>query len=215
LFPAAVNLVFAVVVLAALLLALRWADWRQFRDPGRQHLYLGATMVLFFIWLGRVEILPGLVWHLSGMVTMTLMFGWSLSLIAGLVVLLGTIAAGAAGWDSLAPTAALQVLLTVTLTQLILGVSRLKLPRNFFVYVLVDAFLAGGVIFLLLALIGGMAATLGEVASAARVHDRLTLFLPMLFFPEAMLNGWITAALVLLRPEWISSFRDEEYIHGK
>jgi len=206
---------FGLTTLLALLLALRWADWRQFRQVGRQHLFLGATMVLFFIWLGRVAILPGMVWHLSGMVTMTLMFGWSLSLIAGLVVLLATALAGYASWDSLLPTAALQVILTVSLTQLILGYSRVLLPRNFFVYVLVDAFLAGGAIFLLLALIGGVAAMLSGVATPARIHDRLTIFLPMLFFPEAMLNGWITAALVVLRPEWIGSFRDEEYIRGK
>jgi hypothetical protein len=33
--------------------------------------------------------------------------------------------------------------------------------------------------------------------------------------PEAMLNGWIMAILVVFRPEWVYSFSDEQYLKGK
>ena len=38
------------------------------------------------LWMVRTPIQPGFYWHLSGMVSLTLIFGWSLALIAGAVV---------------------------------------------------------------------------------------------------------------------------------
>ncbi len=36
-----------------------------------------------------------------------------------------------------------------------------------------------------------------------------------MFFPEAMLNGWIITILVILKPAWVFTFSDEDYLHGK
>ena len=36
-----------------------------------------------------------------------------------------------------------------------------------------------------------------------------------MFFPEAVLNGWVMSVLVGFKPEWVRSFRDEEYLDGK
>ena len=48
-----------------------------------------------------------------------------------------------------------------------------------------------------------------------QLSDSLLLFLPLMFFPEAMLNGWLISIMVGFKPNWVRSFRDEEYLHGK
>ena len=34
-------------------------------------------------------------------------------------------------------------------------------------------------------------------------------------FPEAFINGAIMTMLVVFRPDWVGSFRDQHYLHGK
>ena len=51
--------------------------------------------------------------------------------------------------------------------------------------------------------------------SLEKLSDTYLLFLPLMFFPEAVLNGWLVSIMVGFRPHWIGSFRDEEYLHGK
>ena len=48
-----------------------------------------------------------------------------------------------------------------------------------------------------------------------KLQETYLLFLPLMFFPEAVLNGWLVSIMVGFRPHWIRSFRDEEYLHGK
>jgi uncharacterized membrane protein len=36
-----------------------------------------------------------------------------------------------------------------------------------------------------------------------------------MFFPEAFVNGFVMSVMVGFRPEWVCSFRDEEYLVGK
>jgi len=40
-------------------------------------------------------------------------------------------------------------------------------------------------------------------------------FFPMMFMPEAMLNGWVMVVLVAQRPGWVYSFSDDQYLKGK
>jgi len=40
-------------------------------------------------------------------------------------------------------------------------------------------------------------------------------FFPLMFLPEAMVNGWLTVIMIAFRPQWVWSFSDEQYIKGK
>jgi uncharacterized membrane protein len=41
------------------------------------------------------------------------------------------------------------------------------------------------------------------------------LFLPMLVFPEGLMNGMAIAIAVIYRPQWVWSFDDSLYLQGK
>ena len=57
------------------------------------------------------------------------------------------------------------------------------------------------------------------VWSSAYTYSELDLtllpFFPLMFLPEAIINGWITVIMVTFRPHWVGSFSDEQYIKGK
>ncbi|MCB1722981.1 MAG: energy-coupling factor ABC transporter permease [Gammaproteobacteria bacterium] len=195
--------------------ALRWSDWGRLRDSGQQHVFLGAAVCLLLLWTLRVEVQPGFSWHLSAMVTLTLMYGWSLAIVAGSLALAGGTLVGFGDWAGFAPTALVFIVLPVTLTQAILGLVRAYLPKHYFIYVFINAFFAAGLIALLVAIV---ATGLLLAAGAYPLHklvDGYLLFLPLMFFPEAVLNGWLISIMVGFKPHWVGSFRDEEYLHGK
>lgn len=215
LFHEAWLIIFGLVYAVAMLFALRWLYWPRLRDRAQQHVYMGGIVILFFLWNLRIEIEPGFFWHLSAMVVFTLMFGWSMALIGGSLALLGIITAGLNEWSGFFPSVIFCVLIPATLTQVMLGLVRAYLPKHFFVYVLVNAFLAGGFIFLIMALSITAGLLLMESYTLAELESRFLIYLPMMVFPESMLNGWIAAILVGFKPHWVGSFNDEEYIKGK
>ncbi len=200
---------------AALFYALRRVPWVRLRSGEQLHVFLGACVFLALLWSMRVEVTPGLEFHFLGVTSLTLMFGWSLGVIGSSLALLAVTLNGAAGWQDFVLSACTVILLPVTLTQVLLVLVRSLLPKHFFVYVLVNAFLTAG----LVALASGYVATgllvFGEAYSWGELGATLLPFFPLMFFPEAMLNGWIITILVACRPQWVGSFDDELYLRGK
>ena len=111
LFTTAWLVALGAVLLPGLWLALRWANWRRLAVREQLHVFLGACVFLMLLWTLRTEIQPGFTWHLSGMVALTLMFGWSLALLGGCLSLFGITLAGLNDWGGYVPSAVLHVLL--------------------------------------------------------------------------------------------------------
>ena len=178
-------------------------------------MFLGAIVCLLLLWSMRTEVQPGFIWHLSAMVTVTLMFGWSLAIVGGSLALVGTTLVGLNDWPGFLPSALVFIVLPATLTMAILGLVRAYLPKHFFVYVFINAFFAGGLIAIVVAFVAtGLLLSAGAF-SLSKLSDGYLLFLPLMFFPEAVLNGWLMSILVSFKPHWVGSFSDDEYLHGK
>ncbi len=195
--------------------AARWANWHRLLDGNQSNVFLGAVVCVIVMWTLRTPIQPGFEWHLSGMVTLTLMFGWSLAIFAGSLALFGTTLAGLNDWLGFAPSALVFIVLPATLTQIILGLVRAYLPKHYFVYVFINAFFAGGLISVIVAMSATGLLLWADAYSLQKLSDTYLLFLPLMFFPEAVLNGWLMSIMVGFKPHWVVSFRDEEYLQGK
>jgi len=195
--------------------AFKWANGRRLAQERLFSPYFGSIVFLLVLWTLRTEVQDGLYWHVSGMVFLTLMWGWSLALIGGALTLLGLTLAGLNDFAGMLPSLWLEVVLPATLTQVVLGLVRAYLPKHFFVFVFINAFFCGG----LSAVAGAFAASFLMVAGGGYqwqvlANEYLTL-LPLMIFPEAFINGGVTTVLVGLRPQWVWSFRDEEYLQGR
>ena len=215
LFPSSWLWVCGVLYAGLLLKVLRWADWGRLAAQGQLNVFLGAVVCLLVLWTLRTEVQPGFSWHLSGMVALTLMFGWSLAIVAGSLALFAATVAGMNDWSGMLPSALVFIMLPATLTQVLLGLARAYLPKHYFVYVFVNAFFAAGLIAVLVALTATGLLLSAEAYSLQEISDTYLLFLPLMFFPEAVLNGWLISIMVGFKPHWVGSFSDEEYLHGK
>ena len=215
LFPTSWLWSFAALYAWLLSRALRWADWKRLADNVQLNVFLGAVVCVSLMWTLRTEVQPGFAWHRSGMVALTLMFGWSLAIIAGSLALFAATIFGLNDWAGLVPSALVFIVLPAGLTQLILGLARAYLPKHYFIYVFINAFLAGGVVSLITAFVATGLLLFAEAYSLQNLSDSYLLFLPLMFFPEAVLNGWLISIMVGFKPHWVGSFRDEEYLHGK
>ena len=195
-------------------LALRWGNQRRLQEAQLFSPYFGSIVFLLLLWTLRTELQDGLYWHVSGMVFLTLMWGWSLALVGGALALLGLTLAGLNDWPGILPSLWLQVVLPATLTQFVLGIVRAYLPKHFFVFVFINAFFCGGlsaavVLMASLLLLAGAGQPWGGLLS-----EHLSL-LPLMVFPEAFINGAVITVLGGLRRQWVWAFRDEEYLQGR
>lgn len=198
-----------------LLLAVWLAPWRKLVEAKLTHVFFGAVVALMLLWQMETQVQPGLSYHLLGLTAVTLVFGWGFAVIATSLALLGIHLNSGSSWDGYALNALVAGVLPITLTQILLVLIRAYLPKQFFVYVLVNGFLTAGLVGVAM---GYMAAWLLVGSGAytmAELEQTVLPFFPLMFLPEAMLNGWIMVILVAFRPHWVYSFSDVEYIKGK
>lgn len=204
-----------IIQAATLIMALRLAAWKHLSEERRLHAFLGSIVALILLWHLRGEVLTGISFHMLGVTTLTLMFGWSLAVIGASIALLAVSINVGYGWEGFVASMATVVLAPVSLTQLFLVLIRSWLPKHFFIYILGNAFLTGwGVAYLS----GYLAVALVVTAGFHVLTDLENTIMPffmLMFFPEAIINGWIMTILVLYCPAWVYSFEDEKYLHGK
>lgn len=205
----------ATLMLFGLLLGLAaWsAPWRQLIDSGRSNSWFAAIVGLMVLWLLRTDVTPGLEFHLLGVTSLTLMFGWSLGLIGTALALLGVTLAGWSDWSAYPFSLITIGLVPVTISFLSLLTIRYFLPRHFFIYIFLNAFVTGGLVGMICGYTSAAILVASGNYSYATLSDSVLPFFPIMFFPEAVFNGWVMTLLVVFKPEWVYSFQDEEYLN--
>lgn len=199
-----------------LLLSLWRAPWHKvLNDWTAQAVFAGAVLVVLGLWSVKASIGPGLSFHFLGATLLTLMFGWQFALIALALVLSLVTFTGGAGWDAFAANWLTLAVVPVLVTWWALLAAYRWLPRNFFVYVFLNAFIVGAVAMLASILVLSAVLVWGDVISWQKLSFQFLPLLPMMMGPEAFVNGFMMTALVIYKVEWISTFTDEQYLHGK
>ena len=129
------------VFLLFLLLAILSAPWKElFNKQERQHVFLGAVVILLTIWGIKAGISPGLGFHHLGATMFTLMFGWPLAIVGLTITMLVSLLLQAPDWASLGINGLLSIVIPIIVSYSILKLSQKWLPDNFFVYIFVCAF---------------------------------------------------------------------------
>lgn len=214
LLPGALLLFAYGVWLPVLFQAFRAAPWRPFLASAKlQHLFLGATLVLFLLWSFEIGVRPALGFHFLGVTVYVLMFGWSLGVLGvSLAMVAVTFATG--DWAALAINALLLGVLPVSISYSVYALVTHYLPRHLFIYIFLCAFfnamLTAGAAALALALL----LIVTETYTVARISNDYLPYLPLYLFPEGLLNGMVITALIGLRPDWLKTYDDELYLKG-
>jgi uncharacterized membrane protein len=198
--------------------ALRHAPWDYLRDRHDSNILIASIVLLWLAWQLHTTIpgSPGLEFRLLMATSVTLMFGWAFAFIViALAQVLMTLQ-GAAEWGSYTAIVVCNGAVPVAVTLLVYHLSRRRLPRHFFVYIFVCCFLAGALSMLAGRLVGMAALLSGDQYTFFQLQaDGYFTLLPITMFPEAFVNGALMTMLVVFKPHWVGSFRDQQYLKGK
>lgn len=206
---AIVNLLYAAVVCWA----LTSIPWRILLENRRlQHLLFGASVALMMLWYMRAGISPGLSIHFIGMTMMTLIFGWDLAIIAASLSLLGMTIIGKESWDGFAVNGFCSIVIPAAVSYQIHRYVDRNLPKNFFIFLFICAFIGGGVATAAAGLTGSFLLWLDDVYSWSKIHHEYVRYLPLIMFPEGLMNGIIMTGMMVFCPDWIRTFNAKQYI---
>ena len=191
------------------------APWRLLVDNGLGGVYTGACLLLTGLWLLQAGAHAGLEFHLLGLTSMVLLFGWRLALVGGFIALGILTVVGAYDWAATGVNGLIGIVLPVLLANRLHGLIYHWLPKHFFVYLMVSAHFSSMLVIAAVIVTGGALLLALGAQPWSRVGNDYLLFLPMIMLPEGFLNGAILTMLTILRPEWVRSFDDRDYIDGK
>lgn len=202
----------AVLFVLILLAAVRRVDWQAFRrDNALQHSFFGAAVALGFVWQLRAGISPGLAIHVFGMTVVTLMLGWSLAVLSGLLALVITVLTGREPLLMFAANGLITVMVPALVSHAILRWERRRNFRNFFAYIFFCGFFGAG---LSVAAAGLLMCLLlwssGVYGLDELVHEYLR-YLPLFMLPEGFVNGTIVTGLMVFHPDRLTTLDQSRY----
>jgi uncharacterized membrane protein len=195
--------------------AIRHAPWKRLFRQNLLHVFFGSIVALIVLWHMRGQVQPGLSFHLLGVTTITLMFGWSLAIVIASLALMAVSLNAGYGWHGYVVSFLTVVLVPITLSHISLILVRSWLPKHFFVYVLGNGFFTGWLVGYISGYLAMQMLVISGAYTMAELQVTIMPFFPLMFFPEALVNGWIITMLVVFYPAWVYSFSDEQYLHGK
>lgn len=213
--PVALRVLSALLLGLGLIVMLRRMPWESFFVPGRIQLFVIAALCLLLIWSMRAQTLDGLALHFLGMTTVTLMFGWQLAILMVFLVVATLGLFGALPLAAFPLTVLLAGILPVAVTWGLLRLSQNYLPAHMFIYLYAVGFLGGALSVVATVLASAVIYGLFTELAWADIYRDYLRYLALLVLPEAVVNGIVITGLVMVRPEWLATWSDERYIHGR
>ncbi|SEA97541.1 Uncharacterized membrane protein [Thiothrix caldifontis] len=190
--------------------SIRHANWAYVRE--HTHVYLGAILFASIIWILRAGIGSTLNFHLLGMTVITLMFGWRLALLAATVIVSIALWRVEAGLLAIPLNTLVMGGIPILITVQLLRWSQQHLPTNIFIFVFVNGFLAAIASSVAVVLTGSWLLWWTDTFSAHYLQTYYLPFIPLLMFPEGIINGMLVAIAVVYAPQCIPVFDDARYL---
>ncbi|MGO2012794.1 MAG: energy-coupling factor ABC transporter permease [Pseudoalteromonas sp.] len=181
-------------------------------NPARQTGLLACALVFTILWRIKAGILPGLDLHILGVTAVTLTLGWRFALVSATLAGLLLTAFSQISVSSLPASLLLGAYLPILLSYGIFVLCYHFLPRHFFIYIFVCAFLCAALIACFkIVLISAFYYLTGNYTGFELTENYLYLC-AIIWFPEAMLNGMAITVLITYRPHWVKTFYDKDYL---
>lgn len=198
--------------LALLVMSFPREFWPKFKaEKDYQHLVLATGTVMFLLWSLRAGIAEGLQVHFLAVTVLVLSHGWQIAGLMGSMPIVLLAVAGINEWQNTGLHALMTVFFPAMFSYAVFLFSYRFMARHLFIYIFVAAFLNGA-----LTMVVHMLLTSGWVYLAgdytwAYIVDNYLMLLPLLLFPEALINGMAITLLVVYKPQWVRTFADRDY----
>lgn len=202
--------------IACLYFIIRRLSFRTLIDGKKiQHLVFGCAASIFFLWIFRTGIYPGLNVHFLWLTALTLILGFHWAVAASFMALLGITLIGEESWAMLGVNGLLGTLAPIFLSYLLYSFVFHKLPRHVFIYIFVCAFLSGAMMIgIKMFLLSGYYYVNGDY-DWVTIKDNYLVLSTLMLFMEGMLNGMTITLLIIYRPQWVYTYNDKVYLEKK
>ena len=182
-----------------------------FAASGTRLAIVNATALLLLFWLFRLHTSLGPDIHFLLATALTLTLGFRIATICATFCLVITCIAGSVSWSMLGVQGIATILVPVGLTYTVYALSFHKIPRNFLVYIFLCAFLPAALALGAAMLLLAGYYVLDGIYDSYAIIDNYVMIIPLMLFPEALLNGTAITLLVVYKPEWVYTFHDKFY----
>lgn len=180
-----------------------------------QHLIFGCAASVSVLWWFRTGIYNGLDVHFLWLTALTLTLGWRWAIVSSAISLIVIASMGIISWHDVGVVGILGGIVPICFTFTAYIFAFHHLPKHFFVYIFFCSFFIGMCsIALKMLLFGGYFSYFGTYSWKV-VLDNYLILIPLLLFPEGLLNGMTMTLLVIYKPDWVATFYDNLYLDDK
>lgn len=196
--------------------AIWFAPWKQVLSTQlRTNALVGLTLGVFLFWQLNAGFRPGYNHHLLGGTLFVLMFGWHVAFVGISSIMLATWLRSDMPLLSLGINGLLMVATPIYFSELMLRVAQRHLPKNFFIFVLCNGFLCGGLAMILVVATATALLTGFSPNTWLSVQRNYLIAAPIIIFAEAFATGAMITAFAVAKPEVVFNFDVDEYLTGK
>lgn len=193
-------------------IALRRVNWQALREyRGTQHLFWGSVVVVAVFWYLRAGIQPGIEFHILGYTALMLMMGWPLALLAAFFIQLLMLISGQFVWQELGYQYLFFSVLPVLFSYSFYLLVYRRLTHNPFIYILLAGFFNAALTHAFTDLLRSALLTLLEIYSPQLIWRDYLRYLPLMMFPEGVVNGMFISGMVVFHSRWLSTFDEDSY----
>jgi len=206
------GLLWSLVIIIAILSFDKKTYKSLYSTSAQQTGVLACALVFAVLWRIKAGILTGLDLHILGVTAATLILGWRLAILSSLLATALLAAFSQIEVELLPVQLLIGAFIPIIFSYLGFIISYQYLPRHFFVYIFVCAFITAGFIACIKIAIGALFyLALGQY-NWQELADNYVYLSAIIWFPEAMLNGMAITIMIIYRPHWVKTFYDKDYL---
>lgn len=210
----------SLVVILWIVLAYCLPDWEKVvwpkleKEKAFQHLVFATLFFFSILWVTQAGVKEGLQIHFLALTTLTMMYGWRMAFLISIPAMLVNHLLHDVSLLQLPTSLVLSALLPIFISYLVFLLSYHYLPRNIFVFIFVAGFFNAAITGSLHLLINSFYHLSVGHYDWETIQHNYFIFVPLLAFPEGLLNGMSLAVLTVFKPEWLRVFSDRDYIYN-
>jgi len=209
-----VSYLFFIVYLSLVVVAIKPVIG-QLKQKKIQHLVFGVAASLSVLWWFRAGIYDGLDVHFLWLTAATLTLGWRWALVSSAIAAMVMVGMGHLELQEFGSYGLLSCALPIGFSYFAYMFAYHKLPRHFFVYIFFCSFFIGACCIALKMFVNALYLQNMDLYSWTLLVDNYLVLIPLLLFPEGLLNGMTMTLLVIYKPDWVKTFFDNQYLDNK
>lgn len=196
--------------------AVRRAPWKKLLDnPIMFNALIGLSLSTAVFWQLNAGIRPGFNFHLIGATLFLLMFGWQIALSVLTLIMVGSWLYSGQDLLTLGINGLLMLAAPMLLSESLLRICQRHLPKNFFIFVLLNGFASAAFATILMIIATSLVLLWQTPYTWAEIQYHYLIPAPILIFAEAFATGAVITGFSVSQPEAVMNFSVDDYLTGK